>query len=241
MNARPRSGLRSTTLAIAVSCLLCVVVGCGPDSMTENQSSAEAQGRVGFALQISSGVTLASAGYSVSGPGGFTATGMVNVGQGTDVPVVLTGVPNGSGYSLTVSGTASDGLTTCSGSAPFDVTAGMMSTVIVHLVCRQPANAGAISISGTTNLCPVVDGISANPASIAVGGSIAIVAAAHDDDSAPAPLALSWTTSTGAVTGSGSAVTFGCTTPGSVAVTVVASDGDSSCNDSLSFNIGCTP
>lgn len=207
--------------------------------MTESQSSAEAQGRVDFALQISSGVSLLSAGYNVSGPGGFSATGTVSVGQGTDVPVVLTGIPNGSGYNLAVSGTASDGITTCSGTAPFDVTAGMMSTVIVHLVCRQPANAGAISVNGTTNLCPVVDGISANPASISVGGSIAIVAAAHDDDSGPAPLAWTWTTSTGAVTGSGSAVTFGCTTPGNVTVTAVASD--SSCNDSLSFNIGCTP
>ncbi len=240
MNACSRSAPRNATLAIAISCLTWVIA-CSPGSMTENQSSAEAQGRVDFALQISSGVTLVSAGYNVSGPGGFSATGTVSVGQGTDVPVVLTGVPNGSGYNLTVSGTASDGITTCSGSAPFDVTAGMMSTAIVHLVCRQPAAAGAIAITGTTNLCPVVDGISANPASIAVGGSIAIVAATHDDDSQPGALALSWTTSTGAVTGSGSAVTFGCTTPGSVTVTVVASDGDFSCNDSLSFNIGCTP
>ncbi len=240
MNARPRSDLRRATLAIAISCLSCVIA-CTPSSTTENQSSDEAPGRVDFALQVSSGVTLLSAGYNVSGPGGFSATGMVSVGQGTDVPVVLTGVPNGGGYNLTVSGTASDGITTCSGSAPFDVTAGMMSTVIVHLVCRQPAAAGAVAITGTTNLCPVVDGISANPASIAVGSSIAIGAAAHDDDSGPAPLALRWTTSTGAVTGSGSAVTFGCTTPGSVTVTVVAADGDTSCNDSLSFNIGCTP
>lgn len=231
MNARSRSAPRNATFALAISCLTSAIA-CSP---------VEAQGRVDFALQLSSTVTLLSAGYNVSGPGGYAATGTVSVGQGTDVPVVLTSIPNGSGYNLTVSGTASDGITTCSGSAPFDVTAGMMSTVIVHLVCRQPAAAGAIAITGTTNLCPVVDGISANPASIAVGGSIAIVAAAHDDDTRPGPLALSWTTSTGAVTGSGSAVTFGCTAAGSVTVTVVASDGDSSCNDSLSFNIGCTP
>jgi hypothetical protein len=239
MNARARIDFRSTTLAIAITCLSCAI-GCGPGSMTGN-SPAESEGRVGFALQISPGVTLLSAGYNVSGPGGFMATGMVNIGQTSDVPVVLTGLPNGTGYNLMVSGTASDGITTCSGSAPFDVSAGMMSTVVVHLVCRQPATAGAIGITGTTNLCPIVDGLSANPASASVGGSIAIVATAHDTDTGPSPLALTWTASSGSVTGSGSAVTYGCTAPGSVTIGVVASDGDSTCNDSLSFTVNCTP
>ena len=106
------------------------------------------------------------------------------------------GLPAGVGYTLTASALASDGITTCSGTTPFDVT-DTISRLIVHLVCRVPAQAGILSATANINVCPIIDGLSANPAEVVVGSTVALAVTAHDADGTPSPPAYTWSASAG--------------------------------------------
>jgi hypothetical protein len=196
---------------------------------------------VGIALQIAPGVSLTSATYTITGPGSFTSSGTIAVGGSSDVPVPVTGLPLGTGYEVDITGLATDNVTTCTGSAGFDVTAGGASTVIVHLVCRQQLG-GQLSVSGVFNVCPVLDGLAASPSEILVGGSLTLTAAAHDSDGGPSPLTYQWSASGGGLTaGIGPDATFTCTASGTFTVGVSVSDGDQTCsNDGLTVTVTCT-
>jgi hypothetical protein len=220
--------------------LLAVAPACAPSAGSGQLADDGETGRVGLALQIAPGVSLSSAGYSISGPNSFSSSGTVNVGQTSDVPVVLTGLPIGVGYTLAVNGTASDGIAVCTGSAPFNVSASMMSTVVVHLVCRQPPVAGGVNIAGTTNVCPVLDGLSASPSAARVGGVIQLAAIDHDTDGGPMPLALTWSSSDGSLSGSAATQPFTCPSIGVFTITAVVSDGEHACDDTLALTVTCT-
>jgi hypothetical protein len=223
--------LRIAYYYIGIGCAI-LAAGCGGTPPT---------GRVGIALQISPGVSLSSASYTITGPGSFDSTGTVTVGGSSDVPVPVSNLPIGTGYLVSVTGVATDGITTCSGSAGFDVTDAGASTVIVHLVCRQQQT-GQVAVSGTVNICPLVDGLAASPAEILVGGTLLLTAAAHDADSGPSPLVYLWSASGGMLSaGGGPNATLTCTAPGTVSVSVSVSDGDATCsNDSLTVTVTCT-
>ncbi len=101
----------------------------------------------------------------------------------------------GNGYSLTLTGTSTDGQTTCSGaSAAFNVIAGATTAVSIAIDCHRAQTTGSIQINGTINLCPTIDSVTANPA---VGNVISLASAATDPDGAPQPLSYKWTASAG--------------------------------------------
>src|SRR6202011_5201715 len=106
--------------------------------------NAETLGSVGLGLQISPGDTVSEATYTITGPNGVSSAGSVVVGDDANVPVTVSHLPIANGYEMDVTATASDGVTTCEGSASFDVTSSM-STVIVHLVCAVPT--GDLNVS----------------------------------------------------------------------------------------------
>jgi hypothetical protein len=207
----------------------------------ETYGTIGATGSVGMALQLGPDVTVTSASYTVNGPDGFTTSGTVAVGSNTNVPIVLHDLPVGAGYVIDLSATASDGVTTCSGEAGFDVVDSASSTVIVHLVCRQP-DTGNASIQGTANICPVLDGLGASPAEALVGGSMSLDALAHDSDDGPMPLTYAWSVGGVPVVGSGAHYVFTCNEAGVFDVAVEVSDGDPnpSCADNLSVRVTCT-
>ena len=94
-------------------------------------------------------------------------------------------------------------------------------------------------MNGTINVCPTVDGISASPAEVFVGSSLALVAAAHDSDAGPAALAYHWTTTGGTLSAPDAQNTsLTCTAAGVVTVSVTATDGD--CTDTFSATVTCT-
>ncbi|HLK93766.1 MAG TPA: hypothetical protein VKZ18_27995 [Polyangia bacterium] len=193
-------------------------------------------------LTISSGVTLTSATYWVIAPDGTTTTGTVTVGASPTVLVSPRGLTAGTGYQLIVSGVASDGVTGCSGSTTFSVPT-PSTGVPVTLKCATPPDAGQALVTAATNLCPVVDGISVDTASVNVGGSMVVSVLAHDPDSGPsATLSYSWSANSGSLSStSGSAsTTFTCTTAASVTISVVVSDGDRGCNVTQTIPVTCT-
>jgi hypothetical protein len=199
-----------------------------------------APGVGGQALVLSPGVTVSTATYTISGPNAFASAGSVPVGSSPDLSIVLGGLPIGVGYEMDVLATASDGVTTCEATVPFDVT-GPSTTVSVHLVCGVPQ--GDVQVTGAFNVCPVLDALDALPTETLVGGRVALAAAGHDADNGPSALAYKWSIN-GATIGNHpqSTLAFTCTTAGIVTIKVAVSDGDPdpACGDSLTVNLTCT-
>ncbi len=235
---------KMSMLALAF-CGYASLAGCNAGSAGSASSitSQDATGAVSFALTLVPGVTLPSASYTITGPAGFTRMGTINLTSSSTLSALISGLPAGMGYAITVSSTASDGVTTCGGSATFNVTARATTVVVVALDCHQPPTTGSASISGVINVCPVVDGLSATPSEVTVGSSIALAVAAHDADNGPSPLAYAWQVTGGTLSSAtAQSPTLTCTTPGPVTVSVTASDGDTKpgCADTESATVTCT-
>ena len=188
-------------------------------------------------------MTLTTVNYTITGPNSFSKTGSINVASSNTVSAIIGGLPAGSGFTITLSGTGTDGTTNCLGSAPFNVTAGAVTMVSVVLDCHQAAKTGSIAVNGNINVCPNLDSLSASPAEVAVGSSLSLWAVADDPDSGPSPLAYSWTASSGTLTGANTASpSFKCLTTGAATVSVTVSDGDPlvSCAARGSVQVTCS-
>jgi hypothetical protein len=205
--------------------------------------NADQSGNVGLHLQVAPGVTLLSVSYVITGPHAFTKTGTIDLTSATAFSAIIGGIPAGMGYNIALSATATDGVTTCAGSATFDVTPVATTTVIVSLDCHQPPTNGSVGVVGRVNICPVADALSANPSQVAVGSSLALSGAAHDADQGPSPLSYQWTASSGTFSDpSAQNPTFTCTAIGSATITLTVSDGDThpGCAATLSATVMCS-
>ncbi|HEY2405356.1 MAG TPA: hypothetical protein VGI10_05120, partial [Polyangiaceae bacterium] len=230
------------SLLATLSFMAFITASCGEHSPSTAASDQES-GSLNFAL-VDGGVTLTSINYVISGPNGFSKSGTIDVASSTTVSGVIGGLPAGSGYTITLSATSTDGTTTCGGSAGFNVVAHAVTSVGVTLDCHQAPKTGSVLVNGTLNICPVADGISANPADIKPGFPVALAISAHDSDSGPSPLSYSWAASSGTLNNPNTATpTFVCTSPGPVTLTATVSDGDPSaaCLDALSVVVTCEP
>jgi len=191
-----------------------------PDSVAD-------MGSITASLQLSPSTTLNTANYSISGPNAFARSGSIDVSHSQTISVTVGGIPAGDGYNFAITGTATDGQTTCSGSAMFAITPKMTTVLMIRIQCREPARTGNVSITGTVNVCPVVDGIGVNPGEVMVGSSSALSATAHDSDARPAALTYSWVATSGMLAGAGTAnPTLICTAVGTSMVTLTVSYGD---------------
>lgn len=213
------------------------LAGCGEPGA----SASPAGGSLGLGLQVSPTGEVTLAAYTVSGPNGFTSAGTVPVGESPDVPITLSHLPLGLGYELELNARASDGVTECDGSATFDVTDGNTPiTLLVHLVCSVPT--GDVAVEATFNICPVLDGLSASPLAVSLGGVSSLLAQAHDADNGPATLSYAWRVN-GIKLSRQTApnLTFACTSLGEVTIMATVSDGDPApnCASSSSVKVSC--
>ena len=234
------------TLALAFS-YSSFIAGCSSSNDTEGPASAsgkqESVGSVGLALQLASGATINTATYTITGPNGFAKTGSIDVSQATKLSATIGGLPAGTGFTITLSGSTTDGSTTCGGSASFNVTAHQTASVTVPMACHEAARTGSVMVKGELNVCPTIDGINTNPAEVQVGGTLALSATAHDSDAGPSPLTFAWTVSAGTLSSaSAQNPTFTCTVPGTATVSLSVSDGDpaSTCADTLTAQVNCS-
>lgn len=218
-------------LFIGLSFFLLGAVACG------QRDASPLGGELGEGLVVSPGVTVNSASYVLIGPNGFTSAGAVAVGDSPDVVVTVSQLPVGEGYELRVSGTASDGVTVCDGTATFAVTdANATLALTAHLECAVPA--GTIAFEASVNVCPVLDELTASPLNLKVGGVASLSTAAHDSDNGPAPLAYSWAANGLRLNGqTAPALRFACSSLGDVTVAATVSDG--ACKDILSVKVSC--
>lgn len=220
------------------------LAACSADSSTGSNGSEGNSASIGLELQLSPGITLDQASYVITGPEGFSRSGVIDISQSQTLSAIISGLPAGTGYSITLTGNTADGSTSCSGSASFDVVAHETTQVTVPFSCHQASSTGSVAINGTVNVCPSLDGVTAAPAEVLVGGSIALSAAASDSDNAPAALSYTWSAASGTFSdATAAAPTFTCTAPGSVDITLTVSDGDTTagCAPQMTTTVTCTP
>jgi len=210
----------------------------------EGVVTEDAGGALGLSLLVAPGTTLDAVNYVITGPGGFARSGNIDVSHSSTIAATLGGIPGGSGYSIALSATATDALTTCAGSASFDVVAGQTVTVTVSLDCHVPPGAGSATVNGVINTCPVIDGLNAVPAEVVIGNAVSLSASAHDSDAAPAALTYQWSATSGTFNDVASAnPKFTCGQTGVATLTLKVSDGDpsASCADTMNVVVTCSP
>ncbi len=113
----------------------------GTSGAQNGDNAGEDVGSVTFALDLGGGaVHISSLSYQVTG-GSFSKGGTLNVGNSTTLSGIISGIPAGQGYTITLSGTDDrNKLLGCQGtSAPFSVAAGTATSVAVHLTCHEKA------------------------------------------------------------------------------------------------------
>lgn len=233
---------RVALLGAAMALGTTALSGCSAGTEGGAAQDSEKRGEIGLDLVVG-GATVNSAIYVVSGPAGFTKTGSLDLTNSGTLSAVIGGIPVGTGYSININATSTDGGTSCAGSASFNVVARVTTPVAINLTCRQASRTGSVAINGALNVCPVLDAVSASPSEVIVGGSITLNAVAHDADAAPSALTYRWLASAGTLSDAASASpSFTCTAPGSVTLTVSASDGDptASCADTATVQVKCS-
>lgn len=222
--------------------LLCVAIvtmaigGCAADSGDPRPAKAET-GTIGLELVVGP-YTINTVHYDIVGTNGFHAAGDINVSMSSAISGFVGSIPASGGYTITLTATSSSHPNvSCTGVATFAVMAGATTVVNVALTCRPTNNSGGIIVNGTINLCPSIDVFDAAPLSAAVGTSIALHAAATDIDNLPTPLTYNW--SAPGFTASNANATFPCVAAGNYPLTLVVSDGDTSCDASGTVMLSC--
>jgi PKD repeat protein len=150
----------------------------------------------------------------------------------------------GSGYSIALTSTSTNGATSCAGAAIFDVAVRATTAVNVALDCHEAPRNGAITVVGSLNVCPKIDALSATPTQATVGATVALTASAHDPDAAPNPLVYKWTATSGTFDDAFARnPTFTCAVAGAATITLTVNDSDLSagCPDAVTTQVTCTP
>src|SRR6185436_19557567 len=149
--ASVRIGILVITLASAMS------FSCSPPP-----SSGDGDvGTVGFELQVAPGVTISTVSWNIANAGtAFTLSGTVNVQNSNTLRFQVGGVPAATGYTITLNATTVGAALTCTGSAPFNVVAGMTTAVSLTLACQAGNGSGTVVVTGTTAVCATITGLS---------------------------------------------------------------------------------
>jgi len=187
--------------------------------------------------------TFTTFSYAITGPFGFSKTGALDVSSSSTLSGVIGGLPAGSGFKISLTGTSLDGDTQCGGGAPFTVAAHATTPLSLTLDCHQHAKTGSISVTGTFNMCPTIQSISANPGAVLGGSSASITSIAVDPDSGPSPLAYHWTATSGTFSDATSPnPIYTCTVSDVATLTLTVSDGDAqpTCADTGTVQVTCS-
>ncbi|HEX5273368.1 MAG TPA: alkaline phosphatase family protein, partial [Gemmataceae bacterium] len=215
--------------------------GCSTEPADSGMSAHPDTGNVDIGLVVGVGVTLNSVTYTITGPAGFSRTGSIDVSQSSTISAIISGLPFGTGYQISIKGTTTDGLGVCMGSATFDISSTATINVPVNVSCNLQPQTGSIVVNGVLNACPRIDAVGASPASAAVNGTMALTTTVVDVDHGPSPVTTTWSASAGTIdTPNAASANFTCTSTGMVTITLAASDGDPACASQQSIDVLCT-
>jgi hypothetical protein len=212
--------------ALALAAVSC---SSSPDSSSGARSSepGDGVGALHMQLVLPSGESIEVVSWALTGPSGASTvvqSGKVN-SQSLGVSFLVGDIPAGHGYDIALSGTATDGSVTCTGSAPFDVASRTTTDVSVELACSVATGGSHVTlVNGTAFDCAGTNGIAASPTETTLGHSVSLRGMAAGPN--PTGLSYQWSAPTGTFDQpTASATNFECTTAGPVTVTLVVGDG----------------
>ncbi len=225
---RGKAGLVTKLGVLPVVCTLAFAPlhGCASAPLDGDNASEEQVGSIGVNLEVAPGVTLNTVTYSITG-NGFSKTGTIDVSGAPKINGTIGGIPAGKGYTLTLSATSTDGATSFTGSAKFDVTAGKTSAVSIRLKGTVTNGNGSVSVDGSLNVAPVIEEVTVTPTTVNVGRTITLSSVARDPDSAPKALTYYWSTSGGVISDPiAPSASLTSAQPGTFTVKLTVSDGE---------------
>jgi arylsulfatase A-like enzyme len=193
-----------------------------------DSDGAEQAGSLGVRLEVAPGVTLSTVAYTITG-NGFVKKGSIDTSGAPTISGRIGGIPAGTGYTLTLTATSTEGVTTFTGSATFDVTAGRTTSVDIHLRAAGTRGKGSVSVNGTLNVGPVIDELTVTPLTVEVGSRITLTGLGSDVDYGPAALTYYWSTTGGVIDDPLQPnATLTSESPGTFTVKLTIADGDAS-------------
>ncbi|MEI9940105.1 MAG: sulfatase-like hydrolase/transferase [Pseudomonadota bacterium] len=228
-NSRARSGLVTRLGQGSLVCLLALgvsapFIGCSSEPLSNG--GEEHSGSLGLNLDVAPGVTLNSVTYTITG-NGFNKSGSIDVSGAETISGTIGGIPAGKGYTITLTATSTNGGTTFTGSAGFDVTAGKTTSVTIHLKGTASTGNGSVSVNGTFNVGPVIDELTVTPLTVKVGSKVTLTGVAKDVDQGPSALSYYWSTTGGVIDNPiGPNAKLTSSTPGTFTVKLTVSDGE---------------
>src|SRR5450631_3700371 len=242
--------------SLKLTALAAMALAGGAVGLNCSKGSNPNSGDVKLAVVLPSGATISTVTYSVknsssttiAGPGTFTVTDP-NATISLDIVVPVT--PAGdAGDTVTLSATTSTGQSCTGTSAPFPVTAGTNTPVMMTLTCGSATASGPTGNIGiTTTLvegdhCPNILSAVIGPDQTSVGGTASVAATASDADLSET-LSFVWAPSanvSGQVnTATSSSLTYHCTASGIQTLGLTVSDNHSPtpCTTTASLTINC--
>lgn len=235
--------LEKMTMLALGTCGVVSITACSDNGAAQSMESPDSTGEIGLSLELPNGTLIHSVSYTITGPMGFVRSGTIDTSRSSTVSAQIGGIPAGTGYQISLMADAVDGSATCTGSTGFEVMARKTTSAVVPVTCLEKPRTGGVLVDGKLNICPTIDGVSANPAEVEVGGTIALSASAHDSDAGPSPLSFGWTSDSGTLSDpSGKNPIFTCTTPGTVTIHLSVTDGDpaATCADTAIAQVTCS-
>ena len=197
----------------------------------ELPSPAGDVGQLALAIEIAPGVTVSQMDYRVLKDGMVVVTGTADTRE--MVFIQLSALPAGTGYTVELSATTSQGLV-CTGSAPFSVAAQSSTVVPVPMTCGLPSR-GDARISPEFRGCNRVRVLTATDLP---GRHFAVSVVPSPDSTSPT---FAWSSGDGTFDSASVAQTvFHCgATAGTARITVTVAD--AICGDSVSTDVNCGP
>jgi len=142
---RSKATLARALLLTALAAVIPVILaGCNDPHGASGAGSPpptlpDGLGSISVELHLGTSITLASVSYDITRPG-FDRSGSLDVSSSTTVSGVIGDLPVATGYAINMSASDVGGqLAGCQGASTFDVTAGAVTPVAVHLTCREKA------------------------------------------------------------------------------------------------------
>ncbi|MFT3927019.1 MAG: sulfatase-like hydrolase/transferase [Myxococcales bacterium] len=219
-------GRASLIFSLATAGAANSLAGCASEPSSDGSEDGEQVGSLDLNLDVAPGVTINTVNYSITG-NGFTKSGTINVSGAPTISANIGGIPAGTGYSITLTASSTQGNASFTGSASFDVSAGGIASVKVSLRGSVGSGNGSVNVTGTINVSPVIDELTVSPLTVYVGSSVALTSVSRDPDQFPAPLTYYWSTTGGLIdTPIAQNATLTSTTAGTFTVTLTVSDGD---------------
>jgi hypothetical protein len=156
---------------------------------------------------------------------------------GATASVEVYGLAPGAGDLMTMSGTTTDGVFTCSGATEFDVETGVATEVSVYLNCRRTPPLGGVRVNGKFNFCAQLSKVVVSPLQTSVGHDVDLSVAAWDEEGDDVDFL--WAATGGLIAEpTAEGTRFTCTATGSYTIFVSVSD-NAECIDEWSTSVTC--